>query len=106
MRLATATYTVIERFPPRVAWGLQRQLEKAAVSVPSNIAEGHARDSTKEFLHYISYALGSIAELETQILLAASKEFVTPRDADDLMAQADEVGKMLRAVQKTLKAKV
>jgi four helix bundle protein len=105
MQLAQSTYRLLERFPPRTGWGLQQQLERSAISIPSNVAEGHARDSTKEYLHYLSYSLGSVAELETQVMLASRMRFVAEQEADELLAQADEVGKMLRGVQKTLKAR-
>ena len=106
MALAELVYGETARFPQREAFGLRQQLEKAAVSIPSNIAEGHARDSTKEYLHYVSIALGSLAELETQTILASRLKYIAQIDADQLLATADEVGKMLRGVQKSLKTRV
>src|SRR6185503_3829803 len=88
MQLAESTYHLLGRLPPRSGWALQQQLERSAISIPSNVAEGHARDSTKEYLHYISYSLGSVAELETQVLLASRMKFVAEQEADDLLAQA------------------
>ncbi|MGH6628735.1 MAG: four helix bundle protein, partial [Burkholderiales bacterium] len=58
------------------------------------------------YLHHLSIALGSLAGLETQVILASRLEFMTQKDADELLALADEVGKMLRGVQKTLKARI
>jgi four helix bundle protein len=106
MKLAELAYGQTEKFPQREAFGLRQQLEKAAVSVPSNIAEGHARDSTKEYLHHVSIALGSVAELETQTILALRLKYIAQDAAQELLASADEVGKMLRGLQKSLKARL
>jgi four helix bundle protein len=105
MDLAELVYGETARFPQRETYGLRQQLEKAAVSVPSNVAEGHARDSTKEYLHHLSIALGSLAELETQTILASRLKYIEQRKSDGLLMAADEVGKMLRGIQKSLKAR-
>jgi four helix bundle protein len=65
MKLVKHVYEQTGRFPSNEQFGLTSQLRRAAVSIPSNIAEGHARESTKEYLHHVSFALGSLAELET-----------------------------------------
>jgi four helix bundle protein len=70
MELTKSVYLLSQHFPKHELYGLTNQMRRAAVSVPANIAEGHARDSTKEFLHHISIALGSLAELETLLALA------------------------------------
>jgi four helix bundle protein len=106
MNLAQLVYGETARFPQREAYGLRQQLERAAVSVPSNVAEGHARDSTKEYLHHVSIALGSLAELETQTILASRLRYIEQKNSDELLIAADEVGKMLRGVQKSLKARL
>lgn len=100
------TYGYLKHFPRLEADGLRRQIERAAISIPSNIAEGHARASTKEYLHHLSIALGSLAELETQIILATQLKFIAPQGADELLALADEVGKMLYGVRKSLKGRL
>ncbi len=71
MALAKELYRLTQAFPREELYGLTCQVRRAAVSVPSNIAEGHARKSTREYLNHISIALGSLAEMETQIVLAA-----------------------------------
>jgi four helix bundle protein len=96
MQLAQSTYGILTDFPRREAQGLIWQLQRAAVSVPSNIAEGHARNSTKEYLHFLSIALGSLAELETQIILASRLRFLSDTKAGELLDVAADVGKMLR----------
>jgi four helix bundle protein len=99
MELAEGIYRLVEELPADERFGLSRQLRKCAVSVPSNIAEGHTRRSTREYLQFISIALGSIAEAETQLLLAVRLGLIAPESTtrvEDLMV---EVGKMLRAIQ-------
>ena len=71
-----AVYRLTLEFPKHEVYGIAQQIQRAAVSVPSNIAEGHARASTKEFLHYISIALGSLAELETQLIVATRLQYL------------------------------
>jgi len=82
------------------------QLQRAAVSIPSNIAEGHTRDSTKEFLQFISIALGSLAELETQLMLAERFKYLDNNNLIAILLKTEETGRMLRSLQRTLKAKL
>lgn len=105
MELVTAVYEVTRSFPKAEVFGLTSQVQRAAVSIPSNIAEGHARCGTREFLHFITIALGSLAETETQLLVAHRLEYVDNEALGSLMKRCDQVGKMLRALQKALKAK-
>jgi four helix bundle protein len=74
--------------------------------IPSNIAEGHTRDSTKEFLHVLSIALGSLAELERQLLLAQRCKHLSIDDSKQILLKTEETGRMLRGLQNTLKAKL
>lgn len=87
-------------------YGLSSQIQKAAVSVPSNIAEGHARDSTKEFLHHLSISSGSLAELETQLILAERLTYVDKPTLESLLSKTDQLGRMLRGLQRALRAKL
>ena len=93
---ATANFPVDERF------GLTNQMRRAAVSIPSNIAEGHARLSTAEFQRFISIAMGSIAELETQIVLSADLGFLTVAISQEALRRLDEIGKMARGLHRSL----
>lgn len=70
VELVERIYGVTAAFPGRETYGLASQRQRASVSIPSNVAEGHARSPTREFLHHISIALGSLAELETQLVVA------------------------------------
>ena len=76
MQIVESVYRVSGCFPKTEIYGLTSQVHRAAVSVPSNIAEGHARSSTKEYLHHVSFAEGSLAELETQLEVAARLNYL------------------------------
>jgi four helix bundle protein len=106
LEIAERIYRVTAGFPKHETYGLSSQMQRAAVSVPSNIAEGHARDSTKEFLHHISIAFGSLAELDTQLELSKRLGYSGAQDPNDLPARLTELGKMLSGLQRSLKAKL
>src|SRR5258708_1498266 len=82
MGLVAQIYRVTKIFPKDELYSLTSQLRRAAVSVPSNIAEGQGRDSTKEFLHHLSIAHGSLCEVETQLLIAQRLEYLSGEEAD------------------------
>lgn len=92
MQLAREVYRMTSSFPKGEIYGLTAQMRRAAVSVPSNIAEGAARGSNREFTHFLYVALGSLAELETQWLLAQDLRFT---HNDTLSPQIDRVRRML-----------
>jgi len=106
MRITRAVYVASQKFPRHEVYGLTSQACRAAVSIPVNIAEGHARDLTKEFLHHVSIALGSLAELETLIILAKDLDYVKSNDINDLIGKLDCEGKMLRSLQQSLKVRL
>ena len=95
-------YQLLGRFPKNEQYGLISQMQRAAVSIPSNIAEGKERQSDRDFARFIAIALGSLAELETQLLIAQRLGYLNEADLQDTTAQADEIGKMLRSLHKTL----
>jgi four helix bundle protein len=103
LALALQIYKVTEDFPRHETYGLCSQIRRAVVSVPSNIAEGNQRDSVREYLHFVSIALGSLAEVETQLLLSAELQYVDKAKSQSLLAEIDEIGRMLRGIQKYLR---
>jgi four helix bundle protein len=103
MRLAEEVYAVTREFPREELFGLSGQLRRAAVSIPSNIAEGHGRDTDKAFALFLTHARGSLCELETQIELARNLHLLNPEQSDHLQANAAEIGKMLNGLLRTLR---
>ena len=102
MQLVKLIYAMTQQFPSDERFGLTSQLRRAAVSIPSNIAEGQARHSTGEFIQFISNAEGSVAELETQLEIAADLTYCTPAQKDRVLSLAEEVRKMLNALRRRL----
>ena len=105
MDLTSLVYEVSADLPPDERFGLISQVRRAAVAVPANIAEGHRRSSTKDYLRFLSFAAGSLAEVETLIELAARLYSIRSTHLEELVGQADELGKMLRRLQQQLEAK-
>jgi four helix bundle protein len=103
--LCLGIYKVTSDFPRSELYGLVSQLRRAAVSVPSNIAEGHSRRHTKEFMSYLSISLGSCAELETQLLIANGLGYMQANAFQELSTGIVEIIKMLRALWRSLGAK-
>lgn len=104
MDFVTKVYNLTDNFPRSETFGLGGQLRRAAVSVPSNIAEGQGRDSVKEFLHHLSFAYGSLMEAETQVQIAANLGYLGKDDIENLLAEAAEIGRMLNGLSRSLKA--
>lgn len=102
MDLAEDVYKLCALFPRQEIYGLTSQLQRAAVSIPSNIAEGQARNTSKEFGHFLGIARGSLAELETQIMLAQRLGYLTVDSTSLLLEKAEEIGKMLSGLQKSI----
>ena len=105
MELVRDVYRLSQRFPEHERYGLTSQMRRAAVSIPANIAEVHARESTKEFLRHVSIALGSLAELETFLMLCDSLGYCDESGTAEVLNKCDQEGRMLRTLQKRLKAK-
>lgn len=102
MQLTKEIYALTQDFPMSEKYGLTSQMCRAAVSVPSNIAEGSQRSGNKEFHHFISIAKGSLAELETQVLLADAIILLNPEKIQSLLLLIDELRKMMHAFQLSL----
>jgi four helix bundle protein len=102
IELTKAVYCLTQKFPAEEKFGLVSQLRRAAVSIPSNIAEGQARRSSAEFSQFISISLGSLAELETQLILASELEIATMNQIEPLIARIHELQKMLYSLRSKL----
>ncbi len=103
MDLVRAIYDETKGWPKEEQYGLTSQIRRAAVSVPSNIAEGQGRSSTKEFLKHVSIAYGSLMEVETQIIIAQEQAYCSAEQAEMLLALAAEVGRLLNGLSRALK---
>jgi four helix bundle protein len=106
MKLTEDIYRATESFPSRETYALANQLQRAAVSIPSNIAEGHARSSTKDYLRFVSISQGSLAEAETQLELAHRLGYIPQAELLCLLEQTNEVGRMLHGLRSALAAKL
>jgi four helix bundle protein len=102
MSLAKSVYCLTSQFPPEERFGLISQMRRASVSVPSNIAEGQARHGTREFLQFLSHASGSLAELETQLLLSVDLGYCRQVEATQIAEGIAELQKMLAAIRRKL----
>ncbi len=91
-------YKATASFPKEELFGLTNQIRRAAVSVPSNIAEGQARKSTAEFRNFLSIARGSLAEAETQLLIAERLHYIQPQQFNDILNIQIEINKMTNAL--------
>lgn len=104
--MVTTIYRATDDFPKREMFGLTSQLRRAAISVPSNIAEGAARLYTREYIRFLSNALGSIAELETQLLVSVDLGYTTKNRMQSIMPELDEIGKMTRRLVQRLEERL
>ncbi len=102
MQLVTVIYDVTEKFPSHEQFGLTSQLRRAAVSVPSNIAEGKDHYSNRDFVRFLRHARGSLAEIETQILIAAQRQYLPPAAVTRLTEQTAELGRILSGLINSL----
>jgi len=102
MDLVCLIYETTKAFPKEELYGLTNQLRRAAVSVPSNIAEGQARKSTAEFRNFLSIARGSMAELETQLIIASRLNYLEESRLKEIMTIHEEVSKMIYSIMAKL----
>jgi four helix bundle protein len=103
MELVFEIYKLIDKFPMHEKYGLSDQLRRAAVSVPSNIAEGSARNTKKEFANFLYVAQGSLSELDTQLEIARGLGYITSDEFERIQEKMDRVGKMITGLIKKQK---
>lgn len=103
--LVTNTYDATKSFPREEVYGLTSQMRRCAVSIPSNIAEGHGRSTRKEYLRYLEVALGSLRELQTQLVIARNLQFLSAEAYSDLEEYSLELERMLTSLRRSLRRK-
>lgn len=103
MDLVEGVYKATSDFPPQEQFGLTRQMRRAAVSVPSNIAEGAARNTAKDFNHFLGIASGSLSELETQLILSKNLGFLPNEILTTLLDELIVVRKLIFGLKRSLK---
>jgi four helix bundle protein len=105
MDLVDSVYKLTKHWPREEVFGLTNQVRRAAVSVPSNIAEGHGRKQDGDFGRFLSIAYGSLMEVKTQLLIAVRQRFCEQTVAAPTLALADEVAKLLNGLRKSIKGR-
>ena len=105
MDLVSEVYKLVKKLPKEETYVLSDQMRRSAISIPSNIAEGNARQSTKEYIYFLSIARGSIAELETQLLLGERTGYWKSDDTAKLFDLITEIRKMLTSIKHNLSKK-
>jgi len=106
MDLVVECYKITKTFPKSEIYGLSSQLQRAAVSIPANIAEGRERQHRKEFIQHISIAYASLAELETHIQIAERLDYLESNNANQLLEKTSEVARMLNGLRNSLSKKL
>jgi four helix bundle protein len=103
MELVNTVYDATDNFPKREIYSLTDQIRRAVVSIPSNIAEGQAHYSNREFLRFLRHSRGSLAELETQLLIAKQRGYLSDLKVAELLKHADELSRILSGLISSLR---
>jgi len=101
--LTVDVYKHSEKFPKTEIYGLTSQIRRAAVSIPSNVAEGAARQTRKEFINYLHIAQGSLSELDTQLVIANRLEYIPGATYKEVESEIETISKMITGLIKSLK---
>jgi len=105
MELVTAVYRITRDWPREEQYGLTSQIRRAAVSIPSNLAEGHGRSGPREYAHHVSIAFGSLCELETQMLIGEQLGYANGATTAELMTKTAEVRRLIRGLIRSLQTR-
>ena len=106
MDLVVLCYRIAEKFPKNETYGLTSQLQRAAISIPANIAEGCHRQHSKEFLQHLSIVYASLAELETHIQIAGRLDYINQDQINNMLNQSAELGRMLNGLRRSIDKKI
>ena len=104
IKFVTKLYEITNDYPKNELYGITSQIRRAAISIPSNIAEGAARNSKKEFNNFLSIALGSASELETQLIISKNLNYLKKEIAESLIIELNSIQKMIHGLMKSLKS--
>lgn len=102
IELATKIYKITEKFPKEEVYGIISQMRRSVVSISSNIAEGRNKGTRRDFVQFLRIALGSTAELESQIEISKNLKFIKIEEYSQLISETSEIGMMLRAIIRKL----
>ena len=105
MELVTEVYRVTGRFPDDEKFGITAQIRRAAVSVPSNIAEGYGRNMLKDYIRFLRVARGSLLELETQVIISKNLKYISGEVLKETLGKTDEISRMLNGLMKRLEGR-
>ena len=105
MKFAIDVYRATSNFPKHELYGLSQQLRRAAVSVPSNIAEGKGHRSDREFRNFLLHARGSLLEVQTQIMIAQELQYISPEEGKGLLASSDAIARSLNSLINSMREK-
>lgn len=103
--LVTCCYALTKLLPRSETYGLASQIQRASVSIPANIAEGHGREHIGDYLRHLSIANGSLMELETHLLIAQKLNYLSAENVQSVLAQSGELSRMLTGLTKKLRAR-
>ena len=105
MKFAVGIYRVTNNFPKHELCGLSQQLRRAAVSIPSNIAEGKGHRSDREFRNFLLHARGSLLEVQTQLMIAQQLQYISTEEGKGLLASSDAIGRSLNSLMNSIAEK-
>ncbi|WP_313095230.1 four helix bundle protein [Empedobacter sp.] len=106
IEFVTEIYNLTKDFPKEEQFGLTNQIRRASVSIPSNIAEGAGRRSDKEFLQFLYISMGSIQEIDTQLLISLNLNYLTKSEYEILLTKLDQISKMISGLIKSVKERL
>lgn len=101
--LVLEIYRITSKFPDGEKFGLIAQMRRSVVSIPSNIAEGTARNTKKEFNNFLSIAQGSASELETQLIITNKLDYIDKKDLDSIIEKVTDISKMINGLKRSLR---
>lgn len=106
IELVVLCYNFTKNFPTNEIYGITNQIRRSAISIPSNIAEGQSKWSTKEFLRHLSMSNGSLSELETQLIISDKLNYIKKSELNQILSLTEEIGKMINGLKKSLTKKL